>query len=228
MKLAYQKYPSKQATDSIMIFFHGYGDSAEGFGHIVYELYEGLPTTTFYFVNAPLELFPGGYGWFEIAEEYFTHIGKGIAEMHDLLHDMIGSAKDVLPAIHVLTQKICVAENIGLDRIIYAGFSQGGLMALLSGLTSETAGIVAISSVPITYGRNFTKEEIKNKPAILLTHSTGDTIVPFACFEANKSALSEAEIKMEEKILYGLDHNYSINKEIIDSLIDFSIRCTGR
>ncbi len=220
MKLEYHKISQKQLVDSAMLIFHGYGDSYMGFMDFAEVLSAKFPSMGFYVVNAPTPLFFGGYSWFDLNQDDFEAFETPDAAI-PALNNLIARAP--LSMVHDLTKEIAEKESISFDKMFYAGFSQGGLMSLVGSLTfdEKLAGAVAMSSVPLTFGDDFSLDEIKNTPDILLTHGTKDSVVPFVCLEMSKHALAEIGIVPEEKIVPNKDHNESITFEVIEKISEF-------
>ncbi len=218
--LEYQKISQKQEIDSAMIIFHGYGDSMAGFSDFAQYLSRFFPKTAFYLVNAPDSLMFGGYSWFSLNQEDFLAF-----EAPETAEQTLNNLIDRVPIdkVHKFTDFVAENENISHDKIVYAGFSQGGLISLIGGLTKEEklGGIVAMSAVPLTFGKYFTVEDVKNTPEVLLTHGTGDTIVPFVCFEMSKSNLGKIGVKPSEEIVPRAEHNESITFEVLQKISVF-------
>ncbi|BBP02156.1 alpha/beta hydrolase [Sulfuriferula nivalis] len=106
-----------------------------------------------------------------------------------------------------------IADEISLgipqERIMLAGFSQGGAIALYSGLSSELplAGIAALSSYLPTL-----PALKQNPPPIWMAHGKHDDIIPLAVAEASWSA---APSYMPERHTYPMGHEISM-EEITD------------
>ena len=128
------------AATSCVIWLHGLGDSGAGFAPVVPVL--GLPSNhsiRFIFPHAPEQAVTinGGYimrAWYDI-KSMDLHDRADLAGVH-------ASEKQIAELI--LRQ---IAAGIPSERIILAGFSQGGVMSLFTGLRFEQplAGIMALS-----------------------------------------------------------------------------------
>jgi phospholipase/carboxylesterase len=102
-----------------------------------------------------------------------------------------------------------VRLGIPQERIVLAGFSQGGAIALYSGLSSELplAGIAALSSYLPTL-----PALKQNPPPIWMAHGEYDDIIPLAVAEASWSA---ATSRTPERHIYPMGHEISMD-EITD------------
>jgi phospholipase/carboxylesterase len=104
-----------------------------------------------------------------------------------------------------------VAQGIAMDRIVLAGFSQGGVMALHIGTrTAEAlAGVVALSCfLARTEGFDRVVTEAARATPVFMGHGTMDTIIPFAQGEQAREALGAAGVTVEWH-RYGMAHGVS-------------------
>lgn len=101
-----------------------------------------------------------------------------------------------------------IARNIPSTRIVLAGFSQGGAVALYSGLTLgiPLAGIAGLS----TYLPQLTMGE--NIPPVWIAHGTEDNVVPLAANQASFSGFPTNNLSTQ---LYPMGHEISLD-EIAD------------
>ena len=93
-----------------------------------------------------------------------------------------------------------IARGIPARRIVLAGFSQGGAMALYSGLRyrRRLAGIVALSSyLPLAARLGAEMSPANRGTPILLAHGLNDPVVPFALGERTERQLREAGLPVE-------------------------------
>lgn len=101
-----------------------------------------------------------------------------------------------------------VDNGIPADRIVLGGFSQGGAVALFSGLTSlvKLAGIVGMSTyLPLTLKLESTylpkapAVNVNAQTPILLCHGTVDPVLPFQLGRMSKDKLSSLGYPVEWK-----------------------------
>ena len=84
------------------------------------------------------------------------------------------------------------ARGVPATRIVLAGFSQGGAIALQTGLrhAERLAGIVALSSyLPLEQSLEVEASAANKSTPIFMAHGTEDPIVPLALAEASRRAL---------------------------------------
>ncbi|GIU48884.1 alpha/beta hydrolase [Shewanella algidipiscicola] len=178
------KFPAK----ACVIWLHGLGDSGAGFAPVVPML--GMPdalAVRFIFPHAPSMAVTINQGyvmpaWYDI---------KGMemdnrADMPGVLH----SEK----AIAALIDRQ-VAAGIPAENIVLAGFSQGGVMSLFTGLRypKKLAGIMALSCyLPTGNALPTQLSEANLTTPILQQHGEQDEVVPLslglAAFELIRAA----------------------------------------
>ena len=102
-----------------------------------------------------------------------------------------------------------IARGIGSERIVLAGFSQGGAVALYSGLTLglPLAGIAALS----TYLPQL-PAATPEIPKIWAAHGIHDDIIPLNLSQASYARLPKTQLEM---YTYPMAHEISLN-EIAD------------
>ena len=106
-------------------------------------------------------------GWYDIKTTNFCEMEdvKSITESSNLIHNYIDAE---------------IKKGIRSDKIIVAGFSQGGAIALHSGIRypSKLAGILALSSY-LPLPENLGREASGNKEIpIIMAHGRDDNIIP--------------------------------------------------
>lgn len=157
-----------------VIWLHGLGDSGNGFAPIVPDL--KLPSELgirFVFPHAPTRPVTINNGmlmraWYDITSLDFNHRAdsQGVKESSAFVANLIEQE---------------IAQGIPANKIVLAGFSQGGVIALHLGTRYEKtlAGIMSMSSYMSEPEK--LKEEAhsanKNTP-IFVAHGTHDDVVP--------------------------------------------------
>ncbi|HCS23333.1 MAG TPA: hypothetical protein PLW48_04675 [Alphaproteobacteria bacterium] len=135
--------PNGQRAEQVIIFFHGYGSSGESMAqHVGGLLAPHLQTARLYCPDGPIVLGTDSEGktyhsWFDVSDVLDNpDCDKVAPRAHQAALDAQKYIDDVVRR-----------EGISEDRLIIAGFSQGGTMAFYSGLlrTSEVAGVYSLS-----------------------------------------------------------------------------------
>lgn len=165
--------PQEPAIGTV-IWLHGLGADGNDFVPIVSELNLTQVPLRFIFPNAPQRpvSINNGYvmpAWFDIYSIPSPQVD--VAGIEETLEQM---------------QKIISHENqrgIPTDKIIFAGFSQGAVIALLTAIRSSTplGGVMALSGfLPNTEKVLEHANPMNKQTPIFIAHGTEDTVVPFA------------------------------------------------
>lgn len=176
--------PQVEAT-AVVVWLHGLGDSGAGFAPVVPAL--GLPadhSIRFIFPHAPEQAVTinGGYimrAWCDIKS----------MDLHDRA-DMQGVMASELSVQALIDEQI--AAGIPSERIVLAGFSQGGVMSLFTGLRypQKLAGIMALSCYLPTGDVLPSQLTVANADTpILQQHGEQDDVVPLSAGLLAKEAL---------------------------------------
>ncbi|MGA9853048.1 MAG: alpha/beta hydrolase [Gammaproteobacteria bacterium] len=174
------------APTASVIWLHGLGADGHDFEPIVPEL--RLPASLpvrFVFPHAPMRpvTLNNGYvmrAWFDIAK-------IGLNQPRD---------KVGMRASRAALEALIARQNqhgIPSSRIVLAGFSQGGAVALYTGLQyrERLAGIMALSTyLPIGEGFDFEIATANNSVPIFYGHGTQDLVVPLQLAEHTRNALT--------------------------------------
>lgn len=178
--------PSQPAKHTI-IWLHGLGADGNDFVPIVPELQ--LPSSMavrFIFPHAPTMPITINNGhemraWYDIASLDIDRNNVdyiGIAKSNAFINDMIEQE---------------VARGIPTENIILAGFSQGAVIALTTGLLyhKKLGGILALSGY-LPPEALIKANAANKKTPIFLAHGSDDPVLPFALGMAAHAGLSEA------------------------------------
>jgi phospholipase/carboxylesterase len=167
--------PGVPAVASV-ILLHGLGADGRDFVPIVGEL--GLPDTLpvrFVFPHAPLRPVTVNNGfvmraWYDIRS--FTPAGRA---------DLGGTVESAQRVAAYIDRE--VQRGVAASRIVLAGFSQGGAVALYAGLRhpERLAGILAMSCyLPFPETLAAERSAANADVPILLCHGRNDPVVPIA------------------------------------------------
>ena len=194
-----------ESPTASVIWLHGLGADGRDFEDIVPQLLmpASIPTR-FIFPDAPMRAVTinGGYmmrAWYDIYED----IAVGAEQDEEGIKATAGM-------VSLLVEQE-MQRGIPSDRIVLAGFSQGGAIALYAGLTSmkPLAGVMALSAyLPLSDSLTTTSINIKNIPSIFMAHGKHDTVVPLAFAESSRQHLKDIGIPVDWNA-YDMEHNMS-------------------
>jgi phospholipase/carboxylesterase len=178
------------APVAVVIWLHGLGADGHDFESIVpaLRLPEDLPVR-FVFPHAP-EIAVSAFGG-EHARAWFDFSPNGGA-------DIAGLEKSALQIQDLIQQEI--DNGIPPERILLAGFSQGGVMAFHVALyfSKPLAGILALSTF-LAEGEKLASEkgEANEKIPILMCHGQQDTVLPMSLGKSSLAFLEGAGYQVE-------------------------------
>jgi phospholipase/carboxylesterase len=196
--------PSTPAQAAV-IWLHGLGADGHDFEPIAPLLQSQLTIPTrFVFPHAPHRAISinGGYSmraWYDIVALDLSH-----TEDADGIHT---SARQ----LHTLIRRE-IDNGIPARRIVLAGFSQGGAIALHTGLRypHRLGGILALSTyLPLAATLSAERDPANSDAPIFMAHGDEDTVVPFAHASASKQYLQEIGYPLEW-------HSYRMPHSICD------------
>ncbi|GAB4222170.1 MAG: carboxylesterase [Acidobacteriota bacterium] len=173
-------------ADAAVIWLHGLGADGWDFQPIVPEL--GLPPdlrVRFVFPHAPRRPVTINMGlvmraWYDIAELSLDERGQDVAGIED-------SARRISALVERERQR-----GITPARLVLAGFSQGGAMALHVGLRhpERLAGLVALSCYLLLPARTEReRSEASRGLPVFQAHGEHDDVVPLVAGEMTRDAL---------------------------------------
>ena len=210
--------PQKDNIQKAVIMLHGFGSNGYDLISMAPFISKDLPNTVFYSPDANIPMpETGGFRWFDLEEnastDFFTHF--------DYVQTLMERAKKSVPLVNEFINHICQKHSLDAEQIILMGFSQGGLMALMAGLTNpgKLGGIIACSAIPVMINNALELNDIKNKPNVLLTHGTDDDIVPFIGMQISLNTLSNIDCAIQSHTVPGMGH--SIDESCIEKIISF-------
>lgn len=176
-----------------VVFLHGLGADGNDFAPVVPQLLRpGWPPVRFVFPHAPVRPITVNGGmrmraWYDIA-------GVDIAARQDEagVRQSIGLA-DALIAREG-------ERGVPPSRVVLAGFSQGGAIALAAGVrrAQPLAGIVALSTyLPIAESSIAQSTRTARSTPVFMAHGAFDPIVPQALGERSRDALRALGMKID-------------------------------
>jgi phospholipase/carboxylesterase len=189
--------PEKEIKNAV-ILLHGYGGDGNDISMLSLNWKRHLPNTIFICPNGheTCEINPSGYQWFDLTKDDPNYILKETKKAEEILKKFINEIKE---EYNLINNNICLS-----------GFSQGCMMSLNVGLTSEDkfSSIVGFSGKIIN--QNDLKQRIKNLTDVFLIHGELDDIVsPTFLLEA-KDFLIREKINIESHMVKNCGHHIPI------------------
>tara|TARA_B100001057_G_scaffold452989_1_gene497422 strand:+ start:3618 stop:4268 length:651 start_codon:yes stop_codon:yes gene_type:complete len=181
-----------------IILFHGYGGDGKDISMLTLNWKRYMPNTIFICPNGhePCAINPGGFQWFDLTREDPDYI----------LNESIKAEKIIKKFIDEIKNKYKLSN----DQICLSGFSQGCMMSLNVGLTSEEKFSCIVGFSGKIIDQIDLKKRIKNFTDILLIHGDNDQIVPSTYLLEAKDFLIRNNINVETLLVKNCDHHIPI------------------
>jgi phospholipase/carboxylesterase len=203
--------------NAAVIWLHGLGADGHDFEPIVPELKFGGYPTRFVFPHAPIR-------------PVTVNGGIAMPAWYDI-YSLESTSREDERGIHAMAQAIEAfirresERGIAFKRIVLAGFSQGGAMALHVGLRypQRLAGIMGLS----TYLPLYARLEAERSPAnantpIFMAHGNHDPVLDLSCGVRSRDYLSSLGYAVEWRE-YPMPH--AVCPQEIDDIRHWLIRC---
>ena len=183
---------------SMVILLHGYGGDGKDISTLSLNWKRHLPNTIFICPNGhqTCAINPSGYQWFDLTKDDPKYILDESLKAEEIINEFLREVKKEF--------------NLKNQQIILSGFSQGCMMSINIGLTSEKAfkSIIGFSGKIINIEN--LKKRIKNQTNTLLIHGDQDDIVsPTNLLEA-KDFLIREKVNVETFLIKNCAHNIPI------------------
>ena len=157
-----------------------------------------MPNTVFICPNGhePCAINPTGYQWFDLTKEDSEYILNQSIKAEDVLKKFISEVK----------QEFKLSNN----QICLSGFSQGCMMCINVGLTSEEKFSCIVGFSGKIIDQKDLESRIKNKTNTLLIHGDADQIVSSTYLLEAKDFLIRNNVNVETLLIKNCDHHIPI------------------
>ncbi|EWG45810.1 acyl-protein thioesterase 1 [Fusarium verticillioides 7600] len=204
-------FPAASRHTATVIFVHGLGDTGHGWASAVenWRRREKLNEVKFILPHAPeipitVNMGMRMPGWFDVKQ-----LGGDVDSL--VRNEDTEGIKRSQKYFHDLIQEE-VNSGIPPERIVLGGFSQGGAMSLLAGLTctSKLGGIVGLSSwllLSKTFADLVKPTDANRQTPVMMFHGDADPIVPFQRGKLSADMLKELGYDVSFKTYPGMGHS---------------------
>tara|TARA_B100000902_G_scaffold42418_1_gene50177 strand:- start:759 stop:1409 length:651 start_codon:yes stop_codon:yes gene_type:complete len=188
---------------NVVILLHGYGGDGKDISMLTLNWKRHMPNSVFICPNGhePCAINPIGFQWFDLTNDDPSYILNETLKAEEKLN--------------IFLEEVKKKYNIDNNKIILSGFSQGCMMSINVGLTSEKPfnSIVGFSGKIINL--NDLRFRKKNCTNTLLIHGEQDDIVsPTHLLEAKDFFLRE-NVSVETHLIKNCGHNIPIEASSI-------------
>ena len=184
--------------NNAIILLHGYGGDGKDISALTYNWKRFLPNTVFLCPDAheKCSINPSGFQWFDLSKDDPKYIVDQSLKAEKVIHQFI---KEVKELYKLNNSKICLS-----------GFSQGCMLSINVGLTSEENFNCVIGFSGKIIDKENLSKRISSKTKMLLLHGELDTIVsPDSLLEA-KDFLLRHKVEIETNMISDCDHHIPI------------------
>ncbi|KAI8979184.1 Phospholipase/carboxylesterase/thioesterase [Mycotypha africana] len=203
---------AKAKQTATVLWMHGLGDSGAGWSFLAQELQTTFPYVKWILPNAPIKpvTLNNGYpmpAWFDIASLERSEV---------TVEDEQGMLSSVASVSRIIRDE--VDNGIPANRIVVGGFSQGCVLSLLTGLTSEykLAGIIGCSGwLGLASKFPAMAADANKKTPILMCHGDLDNVVKPEYSKESAEKLQSLGYDITRKTYPGLQHSAN-EKELLD------------
>ena len=203
LKTTVIKPDENNKTDNAIILLHGYGGNGKEISTLTYNWKRFLPNTVFLCPdgNEVCPINPGGFQWFDLSKDDPKYILEQFLIAEKKINKFIEEVKELYK---LSNSKICLS-----------GFSQGCMMSINIGLTSDESFNCVVGFSGKIIDKDNLSKRIFSKTKMLLIHGELDTVVPVNNLLEAKDFLLRNKIKVETHMISDCDHHISIEASSI-------------
>ena len=184
--------------NSAIILFHGYGGDGKDISTLTYNWKRFLPNTVFLCPDGyeVCSINPSGFQWFDLSNDDPNYILEESKKSEKKINEFI---KEVKKNYNLKNSQICLS-----------GFSQGCMMSINLGLTTnENYNCVVGFSGKIIDKKDLLKRKTSSTK-MLLIHGDMDAVVPSNNLLEAKDFMIRNNIQVETKLIKNCDHHIPI------------------
>ena len=181
-----------------VILLHGYGGDGKDISILSLNWKRYMPNTVFICPNGHerCDLNPSGFQWFDLSKEDQNYILEQSILAENKLKKFI--------------EEIKIKFSLKNSQICLSGFSQGCMMSLNIGLTSEEKFLCIVGFSGKIINQNNLKERIKSLTDTLLIHGDIDQVVPSTHLLEAKDFLIRNNIEVQTLLVKNCEHHIPI------------------
>ena len=182
-----------------VILLHGYGGDGNDISALTLNWKRFLPNTIFFCPDGheKCSVNPSGFQWFDLSKNDEKYILDESIKAENKVKSFISEIKK---EFKLDNSKICIS-----------GFSQGCMMSINVGLTSEEHYNCILGYSGKIINKEDLTQRIRSKTKIFLIHGDMDTIVASSHLLEAKDFLIRQKINVDTKLIKNCDHHISID-----------------
>ena len=195
--------PEDKNIKNAIILLHGYGGDGKDISTLSLNWKRHLPNTVFICPNGhePCSINPSGYQWFDLTNDNSDYILKQSLKAEKILNQFIKEVKERF--------------NLQNDKICLCGFSQGCMMSINLGLTSENEYNCIVGFSGKIINTKDLEARKKNSTQTLLIHGELDQVVPPNFLLEAKDFFIRNNIAIDTHLIKNCDHHIPMESSSI-------------
>ena len=192
------KPDENEKIENAVILLHGYGGDGKDISTLTLNWKRFLKNTIFICPDAPkvCKINPNGFEWFDLSNEDTNYI--------------LNESKKAEVVLKKYIEEIKLEFNLNSCQICICGFSQGCMIALNVGLTSDESLNCIVGFSGKIIDKIDLSSRIKNKTNILMVHGDLDPIVAPSNLLDAKDFFIRQKIYIETKMIKNCEHHIPI------------------
>ena len=189
--------------ENAIILLHGYGGDGKDISMLTMNWKRFLKNTIFLCPDAHevCKINPSGFQWFDLNTDDAEYI--------------LNESKKAENKLNQYIEEVKLEYRLNNSQICISGFSQGCMMSINVGLTSNESFNCIVGFSGKIIDANDLSSRIKSKTNILMVHGDMDQIVPPSSLLEAKDFLIRNKINIETKMIKNCGHHISVEASSI-------------
>ena len=189
--------------NNAIILLHGYGGDRKDISMLALSWKRFLPNTVFLCPDGHevCSINAGGFQWFDLTKVDPKYIIEQSTKAEQIIRKYINEVKELYK---LKNSKICLS-----------GFSQGCMMSINIGLTSDEKFNCVVGFSGKIIDKDNLSKRITSKTKMLLSHGDMDTVVPPSNLLEAKDFLLRNKVEVETNMISNCDHHIPVKASSI-------------
>tara|TARA_B100002003_G_scaffold23004_1_gene19045 strand:- start:2736 stop:3392 length:657 start_codon:yes stop_codon:yes gene_type:complete len=189
--------------NNAVILLHGYGGDGKDISMLTLNWKRFLPNTVFLCPNGheKCSINQSGFQWFDLSKDDPKYITEQSLKAEQIIKKYINEAKELY--------------KLNNSKICLSGFSQGCMMSINIGLTSDENFNCVVGFSGKIIDKNNLAKRISSTTKMLLLHGDKDAVVPSSNLLDAKDFLLRNKIEVETNMISDCDHHIPIKASSI-------------
>ena len=189
--------------NNAVILLHGYGGDGKDISMLTLNWKRFLPNTVFLCPNGheKCSINQSGFQWFDLSKDDPKYITEQSLKAEQIIKKYINEVKELY--------------KLNNSKICLSGFSQGCMMSINIGLTSDKNFNCVVGFSGKIIDKNNLAKRISSTTKMLLLHGDKDAVVPSSNLLDAKDFLLRNKIEVETNMISDCDHHIPIKASSI-------------